>query len=257
MQVDEKRACTSCRAENPTDARFCWQCYTSFAEMPAPPSAADQRPVGAPVGPLGAARTYGAAGPVPPPPAVPLGPEPAASAPPASGSGLVLRVVVGAVAAVLGYVLVASVTGGGVSIPDSLGGLPRQTNATAQDFESEMQAEGDRWDLEVHAATYGRSSFPETMLILVEGSALETTDELFDALVEGMAAAGASIDSGQAVSGTDAGADYRCIPVVGTAVDGSACIWHADDHVGIVMGLGGGGGSAEALIAEAHAAVTA
>jgi hypothetical protein len=257
MQVDEKRACPSCRAENPTSAQFCWQCFAPLVDLPAPPGTAG-RPAGLHVG---VARGLGQ--PVSPPsqvPATPGGPFPSSSpdiAPASSGSGLALRVVLGAIGAVLGYALVVSVTGGGVSIPETLGGLPRQTNETAQDFESEMLAEGDRWDLQVHAATYGRSSFPETMLILVEGSSLETTDELFDALIGGMTEAGATVDAEGGVNGTHDGAEYRCVPVSGPGVDGSACIWHADDHVGIVMDLGSGAGSSEALIAEAHAAATA
>jgi hypothetical protein len=253
MQVDEKRACPSCRAENPPSAQFCWQCFASLADLPAPP-AGSGRPSGLHVG---LPRRPGQPTSVPTPPGGPFPSSLSETAPAPAGSGLALRIVLGAIGAVLGYALVVSLVGGGVSIPETLGGLPRQTNETAEDFESEMQDEGDRWDLEVHAATYGRSSFPETMLILVEGSSLETTDELFDALIGGMTQAGATVDAADGVSGTHEGAEYRCVPVSGPGVDGSACIWHADDHVGIVMDLGNGGGSAETLIAEAHAAVTA
>ncbi len=256
MQVDEKRACPSCRAENPASAQFCWQCFAPLADLPAPPGGS--RPGGLHPG---LARGLGQPAPtssrVPAPPGGPFPSGVSETAPASSGGSLALRVVLGAIGAVLGYALVASLMGGGVSIPETLGGLPRQTNDTAKDFESEMRDEGDKWDLEVHAATYGRSAFPETMLILVEGSSLETTDQLFDALIDGMTQAGATVDAEGGVSGIHDGADYRCVPVSGPGVDGSACIWHADDHVGIVMDLGNGAGAAEALIAEAHTAATA
>ena len=253
MKVDEKRACPSCRAENPTSAEFCWQCFAPLVDIPAPPV-----PSGPGWGRPGARVLKPSPMPVAPggPPAA--GPGPAiAPEPTSSGVSLAIRIVLGVVGAALGYFLVGTLLGGGVSVPDTLGGLPRQTDDAAKDFESEMRAEGERWDLDVAGASYGRGSFPETMLILVEGRSLETTDQLFDALVGGMVEAGATIDTVESVTGTHDGADYRCVPVRGPGVDGSACIWHADDHVGIVLDLGNGANAAEGLLAEAHTAATA
>jgi hypothetical protein len=259
MQVDEKRACPACRAENAAGAEFCWQCFARLVDVPPPPAGSVARPEGLRHPVIGGSAVLGRNGGTGAP--TTLGPRPIPGAleePSASSSrtSLVIRIGLGVVGAVLGYLLVGALLGGGVEIPDSLGGLPRQTNDTARDFEEEMRSEGERWDLDVEAATYGRSSFPESMLILVEGRALDSTDQLYDALIQGMGQAGATIDTADTVSGTHEGAAYRCVPVRGAGVDGSACIWHADDHVGIVLDLANGSGGAETLVAEAHTAVT-
>ncbi|MGZ8565596.1 MAG: hypothetical protein ACXWXS_00945, partial [Actinomycetota bacterium] len=105
MQVDEKRACPSCRAENPTSAQFCWQCFAPLVDLPAPPGTPG-RPAGLHVAARGLGR------PVSPPSQVPAAPGglcPSSSpdiAPASSGSGLALRVLLGAIGAVLGYALV-------------------------------------------------------------------------------------------------------------------------------------------------------
>jgi hypothetical protein len=81
---------------------------------------------------------------------------------------------------------------------------------------------------------------PSFLVLLVQGQAIESTDQLFDSLVTGMASTGATVDKASTVSGQHDGSDYRCVPVSSAQAQAAACMWRADGTVGIVIGLGGG-----------------
>jgi RES domain-containing protein len=72
-------------------------------------------------------------------------------------------------------------------------------------------------------------------VILVDGAAVETTDQLFDALVTGFSQAGAVVNEGGAKRGTRRGSDYRCVGAAAGAETAVACMWRDEDNVGIVL----------------------
>ncbi|MBA3738930.1 MAG: hypothetical protein H0W97_10245 [Actinobacteria bacterium] len=74
---------------------------------------------------------------------------------------------------------------------------------------------------------------------MVDAAAVETTDELFDALVAGFSKTGDVVDEAQAKSGTRHGSDYRCVSAVAGAEPAVACMWRDDDNVGIVFEMSG------------------
>jgi hypothetical protein len=60
--------------------------------------------------------------------------------------------------------------GGGVDLPEQLDGQSRMHNATAQDMETQMRTEGDRYDLEIQTGLYGEPGF---IVVVANGSARE------------------------------------------------------------------------------------
>ena len=52
MQVEQKRACTSCGSVNAPDAGFCWRCLVPFADVPTPPGVRSPRPGALPPAPV-------------------------------------------------------------------------------------------------------------------------------------------------------------------------------------------------------------
>ena len=76
MQVEEKRACPTCGAENGPDADFCWKCYARFVPPPPPPGRPGQAAWGRMPRPEPAFQ-----------PSPPVAPEPAAE--PSLGSSLI------------------------------------------------------------------------------------------------------------------------------------------------------------------------
>ena len=153
---------------------------------------------------------------------------------------MIVRIVVGVAAGLIGMFAVRTLFDRGPSLPDQLAGSPRMTTQAAKDFEKQMADEGDKWDLKVASAAYGSGVAPSFLVLLVQGNAIETTDELFDSLVTGMASSGATIDGASTVSGQHGGADYRCVPLSAGQTQAGACMWRSDRTVGIVIGLGGG-----------------
>jgi hypothetical protein len=222
MQVEQKRACGSCGSQNAPDAGFCWRCLAPFVQLPPIPGAADR---GRPRDPL--------------PPVPPAWSPPAERQEPtdAARSSKVVRAIVSLAAAVAGYLGVQYLMGPNLSLPDSVAGAQRLTDPASQRFEDDTAQEGDRYEIDAEGGVYGSSLGPEFFVILVDAAAIETTDELFDALVMGFSKAGAAVDDAGAKSGTRRGSDYRCVSAAAGAETAVACMWRDEDNVGIVLEL--------------------
>jgi hypothetical protein len=154
-------------------------------------------------------------------------------------SSKLVGAIVAVVAALGGYLGVQSLTGPSLALPDSLAGSERLTDAESQRFERSMADEGDRYGIAAEGGVYGSPLGPAFFVILVDAAAVESTDQLFDALVAGFSQAGAVVDEATGTSGRRADSDYRCIEAqagTGTAV---ACMWRDDANVGIVLEMPG------------------
>lgn len=219
MQVEQRRACTSCGSENSPDAGFCWRCLVPFANVPAPPRVASGSP-GARVPPAPVSW--------PPPP---QGPAKRGSSP------KVVRAIVSLVAAIAGYFGVQYLMGPSLSLPDTLAGHERLSDPESQRFERYTAEEGDRYGIDAEGGVYGSPLAPEFFVILVDAAAAETTDQLFDALVMGFSQAGAVVDEADARSGTRRGSDYRCVGAVAGTETAVACMWRDEGNVGIVLDM--------------------
>ena len=53
--------------------------------------------------------------------------------------------------------------------------------------------------------------------------------------------------SEQELTGSFDGADYRCLTAEASATEVGMCMWRANDHMGIVMGVDGDAASTQAL----------
>lgn len=115
-----------------------------------------------------------------------------------------------------------------------------------------MADEGKGYGLDVAAAAYGTGATPAFLVMLVQGRAIETTDELFDSLVQGMAQGGATVNKSATDSGERSGTEYRCVPFAGGAVNAAACMWRDDGTVGIVLDLSGGIDEMRELLFTVH-----
>jgi hypothetical protein len=231
VQTENKRACATCGAANRTDIATCWQCFAPLGAVmpPAPGMSASGSPT-----PLGV-------------PAIP----PAVASVGTGGTNKAGRIVVGLLAAFLGYIGVQQVLGGsGVEIPDTVAGVPRLQGGMAARFEEEMAAEVDGYGMDAEAGAFG-TGVPEFLLVVVNGSTPETTDEMFDAFVEGMSQSGASVDTAQRTGELD-GASYRCVGAQAQGTGVGVCMWRADDHVGIVLDLTGDTISTETLLRSVY-----
>lgn len=215
MQVEQKRACASCGSENSSDAGFCWRCLVPFP--PPPPSPAPRSPSQATPGW---------------PPSIEARTAPARSS-------RVAAAIVSIAAAVVGYLGVHFLMGPGLSLPSTLAGSDRLTDRASQRFEDYLVEQGDRYGIDVQGGVYGGALGPEFFVILVDGAAIETTDQLFDALLLGFSQAGAVIDRPSTVSGTRGGSDYRCVGASAEGETAVACMWRSDDTVGIVLEMPG------------------
>ena len=229
MQTENKRACAACGAANRTDIDTCWRCFAPLGTaMPPAPG-------------------------MPPPPFGTPAPTPAAAK--SGGASTAVRIVVGLFAAFLGYIGVQQLLGGGgVEIPDTVAGAARMHDGMAAQFEDEMAAQVSAYDVDAEAGAFGNAGVPEFLLVVVNGSTPETTDEMFDAFVSGMSQSGASVDTARRTGELD-GASYRC---VGAQADGTGigvCMWRADDHVGIVLDLAGDTASTETLLRSVYSDV--
>lgn len=143
-------------------------------------------------------------------------------------------IIVSLVAAAAGYLGVQYLMGPSLSLPDTLAGAERLTDPGSKRFERSMADEGDRYGITAEGGVYGAPLAPEFFVILVDGAAVGTTDQLFDALM-GFSQAGAVVAEGSAKSGTRRGSDYRCVSAVAGAETAVACMWRDDDNVGIVL----------------------
>ena len=232
MQTENKRACAACGAANRTDIDTCWQCFAPLgATMPPAPGV----PAAGSPGPFGA----------------PAAPPPVASVS-AGGTSKVARILVGLFAAFLGYIGVQQLLGGGgVEIPETVAGVARLHDGMAAQFEDEMTAEVDTYGMDAEAGAFGDGGAPEFLLVVVNGSTPETTDEMFDAFVDGMSQSGASVGTARRTGELD-GASYRCVGAEAGGAGVGVCMWRADDHVGIVLDLDGDTSSTETLLRSAY-----
>lgn len=257
MQDTERSSCTACGAANSTDATHCWQCYARF--MPAPPSRTGagppiegaQIPPTVPADPAGQIQGVRPGSPPPAPPPI------VSSSSNGVGAGMVVRVLVGVVVAAAAFMFVQRFMNRGVQIPDSVAGNPRMTDSAALDFEEQMKSEAQKFGMEIQAAAFGSSGRPDFLLVVANGSAVESTDELFASFTEGINQGGASV-SGAPVSGElHGGTTYRCVGASGNGMEIGTCMWRADDHVGVVFDLDGDVASARALTATIYDELTA
>jgi hypothetical protein len=239
MQVEQKRACGSCGSGNAPDAGFCWRCLVPFAPVPPAPGAAPGLPRNA----------------VPPAP-LPWSPVPQQESSKASRPSKVVKTILSLVAAAAGYFGVQYVMGPSLSLPDSVAGADRLTDPESQRFERYTADEGDRYGIDAEGGVYGSPLAPEFFVILVDAPAAETTDELFDALVQGFSQAGAVVDDTGAKSGTRGASDYRCVSAAADAQRAVACMWRDDDNVGIVVELSSGLRATRRLLWTVHDTVT-
>jgi hypothetical protein len=219
MQVEQKRACTSCGSENASDAGFCWRCLAPFAPVPPVPGGPNVRPG------------------MPPPPPTAWGRPTPRDEPTRAGSSKLAGAIVSIVAAAAGYFGVQYLMGPGIALPETLAGAQRLTDPESRRFEEFTADEGERYHIDAEGGVYGSGSAPEFFVILVEGSAVETTDQLFDALVMGFSQAGAAVDGSDVTSGTRDRSDYRCVAATAGPQTATACMWRDDDSVGIVLEL--------------------
>jgi hypothetical protein len=213
MQVEQKRVCTACGSESAPDASFCWRCLAPFAQVPPTPVIGIGRGTALPPAPVTA-------------PGQPSAP---------GGASKITRVVVSLVAALGGYFGVQYLLGSHPSLPEQLAGAQRLSDAESKEFERYTAEEGERYGIDAEGGVYGSALGPQFFVILVDAAAIETTDELFGALITGFAQAGAEVDEQGATSGQRGKSEYRCISAEaggGTAV---ACMWRDDGNVGIVL----------------------
>ncbi len=229
MQVEERRACPTCGADNPDEAAFCWQCFAPF--MPAPampgPGAGTRTPV--PAAPNG----WGPGG-TPAPTSANLPPGGAANA---GRNGRIVKVVVGVVVALAVSGFVRNLLSSEYHVPGSIGGMPRINNADTAQFERDMAAEGEKEGLTIEAAVYGASDTPDVLFILVNGKAAENTDELFNSFLDGIATSGVTVERSNATTGSYGDAEFRCLPLAANGVEPVACIWREDASVGMTLDL--------------------
>ena len=237
MQAEDRSLCPSCGAENPRSAGFCWQCYTSFTRTPADVATTAFFRPGMSVAPS-----------LPPPPAMPAQ---ASSGP--SKFARIAVVVVASLAAIFGVRFLFHKS---LSLPDSLNGQPRMTTQEVKNFEQQMVEEGKSSNLDVAAAAYGSGATPSFLVLLVQGRAIESTDELFNRFVDGMASGGATVDRSATQTGERDGTDYRCVPVTAPQGQAAACMWRDDGSVGIVLELDAGVDTTLDLLFTTHDVVT-
>ncbi len=232
MQTENKRACAACGAANRTDIDTCWQCFAPLGT--AMPPAPGMPPPGAPA---------------------PFG-TPAATPPVASiGASTAARIMVGLLAAFLGYIGMQQLLGGGgVEFPDTVAGATRLHDGMAAQFEEQMAAEVSTYGVDAEAGAFGNAGVAEFLLVVVNGSTPETTDEMFDAFVDGMSQGGASVGTARRTGELD-GASYRCVGAEAGGAGVGVCMWRADDHVGIVLDLAGDTGSTETLLRSVYSDV--
>ncbi len=236
MQVEQKRSCIACGSESAPDASFCWRCLQPFAQVPPPP-------------PIGIGH--------PPPNVRPgLAHVPGPRTATRAGSSKFLAAVVAVVAGLAGYIGVQYVIGSDRSLPQTLAGETRLTDPTSLEFERFTASEGERYGIDAEGGVYGTGVQPRFFVILVDEAAIETTDELFDALLTGFTQAGASVESA-ATSGRRGESDYRCVTARASGRQAVACMWRDADNVGIVFETSGSTRSARRLLWTIHDTIVA
>jgi hypothetical protein len=245
MDEIERRDCSGCGAANPVEAQHCWQCYARFDASPAMAGAQAGAGVGLPSAPGPTRARPGFL-----PPALPM----TQPTPIRRGTATMTHVLVGVLVTMVISFAISRLLGGGggVDLPEQLDGQPRVHDARIDDLETQMRAEGDRYDLEIQAGLYGEPGF---IVVVANGSARESSEELFDAFIDGVTRTGATV-SEQELTGSFDGADYRCLTAEARSTSIGMCMWRADDHVGVVMGTDGDADSTQALTGRIYAELT-
>ena len=176
MQVDERRACPSCSADNPQNAEFCWQCYARFVPVPPAPGAGQPHRLGS----NRDARPEHAGG--------------SARGAVLAPGGRVAKIVVGVVVALVVGGFVRNLLAPDYHVPEVHRRTAADPRRDHRQFERDMIAEGDTEGLEIEAAAYGAGGQPDVLFILVRGKAAENTDELFSSFLDGIASSGVTVD---------------------------------------------------------------
>jgi hypothetical protein len=189
---------------------------------------------------------------MPPPPLATWTPAAPQEAPSRAGSSKLAGAIVSIVAAVAGYVGVQYLMGPEIELPDTLAGAQRLTDPESKRFEDFTADEGERYHIDAEGGVYGSAIAPEFFVILVDGSAVETTDQLFDALVAGFSQAGATVDGSGVRSGTRRGSDYRCVVTTAGPQTATACMWRDEESVGIVLEPSADSGQTRRLLWTVH-----
>jgi hypothetical protein len=150
-----------------------------------------------------------------------------------------------ALAGYLGWVLL----GGGVKIPDELGGLQKIENPLANDFLEAIQNAYERQGLDADLAYFGQNDQPSMYVVVLQGDQLPTPELLLAELSSVQGEAGL----GEVVSRTWQGARYQCAEA-GGAFQG-ACLWTQDDILGAVVSYDRGVQQTFEFAIEAHDAI--
>jgi hypothetical protein len=163
-------------------------------------------------------------------------------------------VVVGVIIAAVAYVGIQRVLDRPVEIPDSIAGVARMHDTLSKNFEVQMQTEAEKFDVDTQSAIFGNNGKAQFLVVVVDGSASETTDELFQSFVRGMTQGGVTVGTDKS-QGELKDATYRCVGASGGGVHVGTCMWRAEDHVGFVLELDGDVESAGQLTSLVYRAI--
>jgi hypothetical protein len=219
---------------NPASATFCWKC---FATLPPASTAARSFRPGAP---------SGAGLSMPAPPQAPGFPAPTRSpapwagqtSPPAPGkSRRPLAILIGVVAAILGYVAVGALFKTDLTMPESIAGISRDHSAAAQRIEAEAKQGFGQNGIRTEGAAYGVGG-PE-YFVIAAADASSDPDETFQGYADGFATGShgqATVDVDARATTQSEGTTYICADVTG-GVSGQLCVWQTDHVTGFVTAL--------------------
>jgi hypothetical protein len=234
--MSEGRACAACSTMNPASATFCWKCFATLPTARAFPAPAAARSPSVPGGPMPAPPQP--QGSFPPPGTPAPGPWTGQTPPPApKKSRRPLAILIGVVAAILGYVAVGALFKTDLTMPESIAGISRDHSAAAQRIEAEAKQGFGQNGIRTEGAAYGVGG-PE-YFVIAAADASSDPDETFQGYANGFATG----SHGQATVDVDArattqrdGATYICADVTG-GVSGQLCLWQTDHVTGFVTAL--------------------
>jgi hypothetical protein len=164
-----------------------------------------------------------------------------------AGPGRLVGVLVAIVAAVGGFLLMQRVMGGGVELPERLGGYERRHDQLADDTDEQMDRALGGFDVSYDTAIYGTGPVPDFIVVLVEGRSIGSTDVMFDQFVAGLTQAGAEVVSDGVEADLD-GTPHRCVGLRAVGTDMGACSWQGDAAAGFILALDGDNRTTEALL---------
>ncbi len=118
-----------------------------------------------------------------------------------------------------------------------------------------MRTEAERSDVQAEAGMFGTVAHPEFLVVVVNGSPSESTDELFESFTRRHDRRAEPLVGGDKRQGELKDASYRCVAASGSGMRVGTCMWRADDHVGFVLDLDGDIKSAEQLTSQAYHAI--